>query len=141
MQTDKSQGFPVPPGDLFEEIQIATDGRVFFVTEDGSMGLGPASVQRHDMIHVLPSGRTHFVLRSRLLGSKPPDANLLEWSRSLKSDHCEMVGDCYLHTNATMDDRRTAEEEPAVGGSLPFELLGVEYLENVLPNRRTVWLF
>lgn len=128
-----TNGWPSLPSPFLEDIQIATDGRVFFLTKHGSMGLGPASMENGDLIHILPSGSAHFVLRSKL--------NLTEQSRHLEFNECELVGDCYLHTDATVDCGRPATEGPAVEGSLPFEVLGVRYLENVLPRRQTVWLF
>ncbi|KAI1130742.1 hypothetical protein F5Y10DRAFT_235072 [Nemania abortiva] len=46
-------------------MRLVTEGRVFFQTHDGTLGLGPASMDSGDEIHILPGGRTHFVLRRR----------------------------------------------------------------------------
>lgn len=107
------------------------------------MGLGPASTQPGDSIHILPSGRAHFILRSKPFGVMSPDANLLEWIEAgfFKSDRYELIGDCYLHTDGAGDHRKTTEKEPVVEGSLPFELLGARYLwERGTSIRKTIML-
>lgn len=106
------------------------------------MGLGPASIQEGDTIHILPSGHAHFVLRRKRSGLMSAyDYPYEPWGiRDLKADQYELVGDCYLHTKDTLDNTGWIDEEPAVEGSLPFELLGVRYLDNVSPKRETVML-
>lgn len=94
-----------------------------------------------DTIHVLPSGRAHFVLRKKPMESVPPDADHPEWMENLKLDRYELIGDCYLCTNSALDSGIPTEEEPVVAGSLPFELLGAKYLKSRgLPTRQTAVL-
>lgn len=135
------QGLLTPPSPFFEDIQVATDGRVFFLTKNGSMGLGPASTQPGDSIHILPSGRAHFVLRSKPSGTISPDGNPPKWIKALESDRYELIGDCYLNTDGALDHGKTTKEELVLEGSLPFELLGARYWrERGLPMRETVML-
>ncbi|KAG6361116.1 hypothetical protein INS49_009340 [Diaporthe citri] len=137
LQSLSPGGFAAPPSPFFEDIQVATDGHVFFLTKNGSMGLGPASMRKGDTIHILPNGRTHFVLRDKSQGLRPVFG---ERSRNVDGGH-ELVGDCYLHADSTLDNRRPIEEEPAIEGSLPFGMLGARYLkERGLPIRDTVML-
>lgn len=106
-----------------EDIQLATDGRVFFTTKSGRMGLGPASMQPGDFITEFPSGRTNFVLRAvRGQSSKEewPENSLRvavgrepremywgetesgfpgreDWKKGIHINN-ELIGDCYLDT-------------------------------------------
>lgn len=138
---DMWQEHVTPPSPFFEDIQVSTDGRVFFLTKNGSMGLGPASMEKEDSIHVLPSGSAHFVLRRKPSGTKSMDPNAPEWFRRLESDQNELIGDCYLHTDGTVDDRVPAQQESSLEGSLPFELLGARYLRTTgLSESKTVLL-
>ncbi|KAI0436917.1 heterokaryon incompatibility protein-domain-containing protein [Xylaria telfairii] len=47
-----------------KEMHLVTEGRVFFITGNGRMGLGPASMAPEDEIHVLPGGQTVSLLES-----------------------------------------------------------------------------
>lgn len=129
-----------PPHQFLNDIQLATDGRRFFLTKNGSMGLGPASMQQGDTIHILPSGRTHFVLRWKLtgpVGTKPSDPL---WSKSHVLWQYELIGDCYLHSDGMRDDGVPGEEDADVEGSLPFELLHQFLLEDGAPKIETIVL-
>ncbi|KAI1745662.1 heterokaryon incompatibility protein-domain-containing protein [Xylaria scruposa] len=101
-------------------MRLVTEGRVFFQTEEGHMGLGPASMAPEDEIHVLPGGQTHFVLRRR--GSE--------------TDAFELVGDCFLDQDLSELDREERliedcfpDQDPSeldrLNGSLPREVLGL----------------
>lgn len=132
------QNYPLPPSPLLEDIKIATDDRVFFLTRNGSMGLGPASMLVGDTIHILPSGSAHFVLRSRPSGLPRPCicSNCLD---GLSPEHFELIGDCYVHT--VPQNQRPTEAGLAVEGSLPFELLGEEYFrKRGLPSRDYIFI-
>lgn len=60
--------------------------------------------------------------------------------KALRPGRYELIGDCYLHTDRAIDENIPAEE-PIVEGSLPFELLGVEYWsKRGMPMRETVML-
>lgn len=96
--------FPVIPSPFFESVELATDGRVFFVSENGVTGLGPASTRPGDTVHILPSGSSHFVLRVN------------------ESSHGELIGDCYLHTDERLESRDAEEEDAVIEGSLPYEM-------------------
>lgn len=138
---DIRQESAVPPSPFFEDIQVATDGRVFFLTGNGLMGLGPASMRNGDTIHVLPSGRAHFVLRKVSSGSRKSDSNASKRIDSKQPGQYELIGDCYLHTGAKINDRTSNEQELAVEGSLPFEMLGARYWkETGLAGRETIIL-
>ncbi|KAJ0109981.1 hypothetical protein J7T55_014783 [Diaporthe amygdali] len=134
------EDFAVPPSPFFEAVQDATDGRVFFLTRDGSMGLGPASMQNGDTIHILPSGRTHFVLRKKIADIDFPNLDDPRWIKDLKYAQYELIGDCYLHTDDRLENQFSSEEEPVVEGSLPFELLGTSYLKSMSLERKTIML-
>lgn len=128
---------PIP---FFDKIQLATEGRVFFLTDDALMGLGPASTQLGDTVHFFPGARLPIVLRNSVI------------ERHVKSEHAflnprfevlqkdlrqlrayELVGDCHVHDdNYWADDIYLHEQhlvssdyewEPALEGSLPLELL------------------
>lgn len=92
-----------------KEMHLVTEGRVFFQTDDGRMGLGPASMAPTDEIHVLPGGQTHFVLRPR------PEGSTTEF---------ELIGDCFLDQRPSDSDE---EETPPLNGSLPQVLALICY--------------
>lgn len=135
---------------LLEEIRLATESRVFFVTESEAMGLGPGSSQPGDTIHIFPSGRTHFLLR------KPVKTDHLRESavrRTMKStgdpdiDCYELIGDCYFNNSAMLPtdipgfNGSGAEDEPSLRGSLPYELLGTEVLRAAgYDHVKSIWL-
>ncbi|KAI0485774.1 hypothetical protein F4859DRAFT_472370 [Xylaria cf. heliscus] len=105
-------------------MRLVTEGRVFFQTEDGHMGLGPASMAAEDEIHVLPGGRTHFVLRPE------PESGPRVF---------EIIGDCFLDQDPGESDRG----ERKLNGSLPREILDFMYLGSGLQiedGRRRIFL-
>lgn len=59
-------------------MRMAATRRVFFITDMGKMGLGPASMQRGDEVYVLPGGEVPFILRHR------------------QKNQYSLIGDCYL---------------------------------------------
>jgi hypothetical protein len=63
---------------LHQLLGSATYGRRIFVTGNGTIGLGPASVQKGDIVVEFLGGLTPFVLR-------PCD------------NHYLLVGECYVH--------------------------------------------
>lgn len=70
----------------------------------------------------------------------PLDGYHSEWVKDLASDHFELIGDCYVHPNGASENRELIEQEDsAIEGSLPFELLGGRYLRNRgLPIRENI---
>ena len=91
------------------EMRLATEGRVFFTTEDHGMGLGPGSMMPGDEVHLLPGGNRPFVLRPRAK------------TRGSSTDEYELIGDCFYLT----DDRESQESEHnLLKGYLPLEVLG-----------------
>lgn len=72
-----------PPDSVIDSftraMQISTSRRAMFLTSDGSLGLGPASMAHGDHIYILPGGRLPFLIRPASDGSN------------------SMIGDCYLH--------------------------------------------
>lgn len=56
----------------------ASWGRTFFVTGDGSLGIGPYSMRAGDLVVILEGGQTPYILRRR-------------------KDHHILVGECYVH--------------------------------------------
>jgi hypothetical protein len=46
-------------------------------------------------------------------------------------DPCELIGDCYLYSESSIDDECGPDDGPAIEGSLPFEVLGARYLESI----------
>ncbi|KAI1281089.1 hypothetical protein F5Y07DRAFT_412954 [Xylaria sp. FL0933] len=99
--------------DYYREMRLATEGRVFFETEDGRFGLGPGSMAPGDEIHILPGGKTHFVLRRR-----PKSRN-----------EFELIGDCFLDSEQDYHSE-PQKEEATMKGSLPWEVLGLMCLQN-----------
>lgn len=107
-------------------IQWATEGRVFFTTRRGLMGLGPASMEPGDTINVLPGGKTHYVLRPAKL------KNAQEWMElGAAVSTMELVGDCYWndeqwrggpqHGRTGQVDHSRDDSQPQ--GSLPYGIL------------------
>lgn len=147
--TDTTKDPSACPSPFFEAIEVATDGRVFFVTKNGSMGLGPASLLLGDVIYILPSGQTHFALRKRIVGKRFPRADIArgdprwtvydppEWLQNTSTQQHELVGDCYLNRDGMLDAQ---DEEAAMDGSLPFEFLGASYLNNTSPKVEAIML-
>lgn len=142
---------------LYEGVKTVTDGRFFYVTKTGTMGLGPASTRTGDSVHIFPGGSTHFMLRN---SSYPKRSLIGIQARGLQkelhlfndkpSSIYELVGDCYLNTRYSA---RTPgfgmrnlhltqfEGEPVLEGSLPFELLGQHVVSTEgLGNVETVLL-
>lgn len=109
-QKHRASNYHTPPSPFYASIRRATDGRVFFVTETGIMGLGPASMQQKDEVHIFPGGRTHFVLR-RVATLSP-------------TDRYKLVGDCFLDTFDDVADDRAGQDLAPLKGSLPYDLLG-----------------
>ncbi|KAI1356565.1 heterokaryon incompatibility protein-domain-containing protein, partial [Xylaria sp. FL0043] len=103
--------------DYYREMRLATEGRVFFETMDGRFGLGPGSMAPGDELHVLPGGKTHFVLRHR-------SKSLFEY---------ELIGDCFLDSEQDYYSE-PRKEEATMKGSLPWELLGLMCLQNGCPG-------
>lgn len=101
----RSPEFPAIPSPFFESVELATDGRVFFVSKSGVTGLGPGSTRPGDTVHILPSGSSHFVLRLN------------------ESSHGELIGDCYLHTDERLESSDAEEKDAVIQGSLPYEML------------------
>lgn len=130
--TSQLSAYLCSPFPLMYEVELATDGRVFFVTDTGEMGLGPASTQPGDTIHVFPGGRTNFVVR------RLADQRRVKISRMNRSfdeplpeyfNAHELVGDCYLDSERPVrilahGGQLSSDDEPTtLKGSLPFEFL------------------
>lgn len=60
-------------------MRMAATRRVFFITDKGKMGLGPASMRAGDVAYILPGGRVPFILRPQ---GRPNVFTL--------------IGDCYI---------------------------------------------
>ncbi|KAF4458904.1 heterokaryon incompatibility (het-6OR allele) [Fusarium albosuccineum] len=93
--------------DAFTEVfQLSITKRAFFITKDGRMGLGPASIARDDEVFIFPGGNLPFILRH----TAPPGSveQYIETARTTR-----LVGDCFLH--GAMDGMLTYPQE----GSLP----------------------
>jgi hypothetical protein len=95
---------------------LAVTNRALFVTDDGKMGLGPASIAKGDKIYILPGGRLPFVLRN----VEPPE-NLDDRLYFARSKAYTVVGDCFFH--GAMDCALGFSQQ----GSLPMDVL-----ENVI---------
>lgn len=134
------EDFFAPPNPFFEDIRVAIDGRVFFLTTNGSMGLGPASMEEGDVIHVFPSGRTHFILREDNSWDASIYHNCPRWMLSPATGHYELVGECYLHSSDAPETQSRDGENEFVKGSLPFEILGSNYLQNMSSGIQTIAL-
>lgn len=129
-QTDTLESHLIP---FQRSLQHATEGRAFFTTDKGFTGLGPASTEPGDIINMLPSGKTHFILRRA-------DAKNAE-DRFEFAQHgiqtMELIGDCYWSKweKETREDLEV--EQPR--GSLPYELLA-PFFEFGDPSRQTIAL-
>lgn len=140
---------PIP---LFEEMKTATDGRTFYVTENGSMGLGPASTQAGDTVHIFPGGSTHFMLRKTTIAMHPEYSSIAvlnpeAFKAIVRLGQYELVGDCYLNsryparTPGFGGQNLANDEDPALEGSLPFELLTGKIIRTaVLRDVETIML-
>lgn len=123
-QTDVSDADIIP---FQHHIQRATEGRVFFTTRRGLMGLGPASTEPDDTINVLPSGKSYYVLRPTKLKNAQQKVCL----EAADVSTMELVGDCYWndeqwrrgsqHGGTDRYDRSQDDSQPQ--GSLPYGLL------------------
>jgi hypothetical protein len=60
-----------------DELMNMSVNRVFFITEEGRMGLGPAKTKKGDKVCILFGGRVPFILRERLM-------------------YWQLIGDAYL---------------------------------------------
>ncbi|KAJ3466462.1 hypothetical protein MRS44_004026 [Fusarium solani] len=112
---------PAPPASevldaLTEVMGLAVTNRALFVTDDGKMGLGPASIAKGDKIYILPGGRLPFVLRN-----VEPPGNLDDRLYFARSKAYTVVGDCFFH--GAMDGALGFSQQ----GSLPMDVL-----ENVI---------
>lgn len=115
----------LPPARYLQDIQLATEGRTFFTTMRGSMGLGPASTRPGDEIRKLPGGTTLFVLH-RL----PRTDSTRQISFETKIYLYEIIGDCDLvNDDPSTTEAAEGEDSTALTGSLPYEILGVSYLK------------
>ncbi|XTI82519.1 hypothetical protein V2W45_1337700 [Cenococcum geophilum] len=63
----------------------ATLNRRVFITGDGHIGLGPASLRKGDELYLIKGGRTPFVLRRSGEKTLPGSVSF------------ELVSDCYTH--------------------------------------------
>jgi len=73
-------------------VEMASQRRSFFLTEEGYMGTGPLSLAKGDQVYVLKGSNVPFILRP---ADKPDDA---EWRSDVDGDlYFTMVGDCYCH--------------------------------------------
>ena len=70
--------------------QLALQGRRFFITEQGLMGLGPPSLRKDDLICLIVGGDTPFVLRE--------DSTTTHDSLDHRSRFVRMIGPAYVHT-------------------------------------------
>ena len=69
-------------GEYWESLMMASAGRRIFATERGYIVLGPAEMQKGDLVYILSGGKVPYILRP-VSGPRP---------RTF-----ELVGDCYLH--------------------------------------------
>lgn len=133
---------------LQQSIERATEGRVFFTTKRGLTGLGPASTEPGATINVLPSRKTHFILRRQQL--KNDEENDKQWDPFVcnKILSMEMIGDCYWNDEpwARAQAHETKETDGSEGesqpqGSLPYDLLSplIEGFE-IDPGRKRILL-
>lgn len=114
------------------------------------MGLGPASIQKGDKIHILPGGQTHFALRSMPTRKGLSEEHTAkgdidvdetpEWIEDMSSKQHELVGDCYLRSDDASINQVFDDEEAAIHGSLPFEFLGGSYLKGTSSSIETIML-
>jgi hypothetical protein len=76
-----------------EELMNMSVNRVFFITEGGRMGLGPANTQKGDTVCILCGGQVPFVLRKEEM-------------------HWQLIGDAYLDgvMNVSFRSRKTTLE-------------------------------
>lgn len=136
---------------LFHVLQLVTEGRVFFVTETGAMGLAPASTKLGYTIHIFPSGRTHFMLRESATTGHLKKLAVYEPEQKHGKpavESYELIGDC-LYNNTLLPvpvripgfQGQRAGDEPPLQGSLPFELLETEFLgEADYGHVKSIWL-
>jgi hypothetical protein len=80
---------------LLVDLKMTTFGKRLFRTTKGFLGLGPAAAQHGDIVSLLLGVQVLYVLRS-----------------ASEDDHCEFVGECYVHglmdgqaVNALMEGR------------------------------------
>ena len=119
------EGFKPPTPETLDSftrmMKISASGRAFFITTEGRMGLGPASMRRGDGLYLLPGGRLPMILREQ---RRPPG-----FRKTLRSKRkFSLIGDCYLH--GAMDGSLSKPEfRPHNEGSLPEEILRDARLE------------
>lgn len=63
-------------------------GRKFFITQEGFFGIGPASLENGDAVHVLLGADVPFVLRQKNMCGRRVDDGSYSWS---------LLGECYVH--------------------------------------------
>ncbi|KAE8447897.1 hypothetical protein EG329_010126 [Mollisiaceae sp. DMI_Dod_QoI] len=68
-----------------QHITVSTAHRRFFITDHGSFGLGPGSIEAGDEVWVVCGGKMPLVLRTREM----------DWQAG-NDAHYTLVGDCYV---------------------------------------------
>lgn len=88
-----------------DAVLTSTAHRRFFMTKVGTMGLGPACMQKEDIVYVLDGGNTPFLLR--------PIKGRRDVPGYGEHECYQLVGDCYVHGimygEAVQDDKKIVD--------------------------------
>lgn len=98
------------PDEVVEILRRTIAGRTCFWNDDGSFGLGPASMELEDIVVAIPSCPTPYVLRPAVAETAKSEKTSSKWVRRLgktsdnsSEDEYTLVGDCYIHDYAPDD--------------------------------------
>jgi len=79
---------------ILSRLRVTLLNRVFFITKDGLMGLGPRHTRPGDEVVVLSGSQIPFILRNRRISTVQFDLGIgslrLIWQY-------RVLGDCYVH--------------------------------------------
>jgi hypothetical protein len=91
--------FDESPQDFIRVLQHTTGGRRCFLTDDGTLGFGPADMEPGDIIVSFPTGYTPYVLRPFRWDWSSENLGMAA-KGLLNRSYYTVVGDCYMHSFA-----------------------------------------
>lgn len=107
--------------DVKHSILLATSRRAFFITNEGSFGLGPAQVSPQDRVYAFLGAKTPFVLRSTDSGNILQKLGMPS-SENLEYPRFKIMGDCFLHGSMDGEAMELWQQVSSATVETPFSL-------------------